>query len=235
MEINVSLSALRRILFVAMALVVGAGLAVEILKETVRLGDYKIVVPLFSLSYEQNIPTWYSSALLFSCSAALALIAAGSRRERAPFVRHWWGLAAAFLYISLDETASIHEGAGRFFKLHGVFYFSWVIPAGIIVAAIGLAYLRFLAHLPRGARRQFIISGVIYVGGALFMELPLGYWTEREGSRNFVYAAIDAVEEGMEILGASLFLLALVDYIHAHGYRLIFSAPQGEPKAPPAD
>lgn len=235
MEITVSFSALRRILFVAMAVVVGAGVAVEVLHEYVRLGDYKAIVPLFSLSYEQNIPTWYSSALLFSCSAALALIAAGSRREGAPFVRHWWGLAAAFFYISLDETACIHENAGRFMKLHGVFYFSWVIPAGVIVAAIGLAYIRFLAHLPKRPRIQFIVSGVIYVGGALFMELPLGYWTEREGSRNFGYAAIDAVEEGMEILGATLFLLALIEYIHTRGYRPVFSAPQGAPKPPASD
>lgn len=215
-----------------MAVVVGAGLAVEILKATVSLGDYKIIVPLFSLSYEQNIPTWYSSALLLSVSASLAFIASGTRKTGAPFVRHWWGLSAAFLYISLDETASIHEGAG-FLKLHGVLYFSWVIPASVIVAAIGVAYLRFLAHLPRRTRVRFIVSGAIYVFGALVMELPLGYWTERQGSRNFVYAAIDVVEEGMEILGATLFLLALAGYISERRFALSLSLAPSRPRPSP--
>lgn len=58
---------------------------------------------------------------------------------------------------------------------------------------------------------QFITAGVTYVTGALLMELPLGWWTERAGNENLTYAAIDHVEELLEMWGASLFLAALVD------------------------
>jgi hypothetical protein len=232
MEIPISRASLRRVLFAAMALVVGAGIAVESLKATVGLGDYKILLPIFSLSYEQNVPTWYSSAILLTCALLLATVAAGARLREAPYVKHWWGLSAAFFYISLDETASFHEALGSWARLGGVLYFSWVVPAAIIVAVIGVAYLRFLAHLPKATRSRFILAGAIYVTGALVMELPLGYWTEREGSRNFVYAAIDAVEEGMEILGVSLFLLAILDYLGAQGHALSF-APKAAAEAPP--
>jgi hypothetical protein len=223
MEITLSRARIRRVLFVTMALVAFAGLAVEVLKSEGKLRSRSGFVPMFSLSYEQNIPTWYSSALLFACSLLLAAAALGAQRSRASYVRHWWLLAAAFLYISLDETASIHEEASRFFNLGGVLFFGWVIPAGIIVLALGVTYLRFLAHLPRRTRGQFIVAGAIYVSGALLMELPLGYWTEREGSHGFGYAAIDWVEESMEMLGVTLFLLSLLSHLGAQGYRVGFA------------
>jgi hypothetical protein len=56
------------------------------------------------------------------------------------------------------------------------------------------------------------------------MELPLGYWTERSGTNNFVYGALDWVEESMEILGVTLFLLSLVDHLRARGVRLRFES-----------
>jgi hypothetical protein len=225
MEITLSRATIRRVLFVTMALVVSAGLAVEALRSAGKLREKTGLLPMFSLSYEQNIPTWYSSALLFSCSLLLAVSALFARRSRAGDVRYWWLLAAAFLYISIDEVACIHEEASRFFALGGVLFFGWVIPAGIIVLALGAAYLRFLLRLPRRTRAQFIVAGAIYVTGALLLELPLGYWTEREGSRNFVYAAIDWVEESLEILGLTLFLLSLLEYLGAAGCRVTLSPP----------
>jgi hypothetical protein len=230
MEITLSRPAIRRILLVALALVSSAGLAVEALKSLGQLRAKSALLPMFSLSYEQNIPTWYSSALLFACSLLLALRALGSVRSQAGYVRHWWLLAAGFLYISLDETASIHEGASQFFDLGGVLFFGWVIPAGIIVLALGVAYLRFLTHLPRRTRVQFIVAGAIYVSGALLVELPLGSWTERHGSDNFGYAAIDWVEETMELLGVTLFLLSLLESLGEQRCRIGFAPAPPEPR-----
>ncbi|HEU4406929.1 MAG TPA: hypothetical protein VFS43_16800 [Polyangiaceae bacterium] len=222
MDITLSRAAIRRGLSVATALVAFAGLLVEALRPALGLRSRSGVVPLFSLSYEQNVPTWYASALLLSCALLLALIALGARRARAGYVRHWGLLAGGFLYISLDETVGIHEGASQFFHLGGVFFFGWVIPAGLLVVGLGLTFLRFLAHLPRPTRVEFLVAGAMYVGGAVLLELPLGYWTEREGSDNFVYAAIDWVEESMELVGVSLFLLSLLRYLDARGYRVRF-------------
>jgi hypothetical protein len=150
-------------------------------------------------------------------------------------VNHWRGLALGFLYISLDEVASIHEHA-HFFKLGGVLYFSWVIPAVIVVALVGVSYVRFLKHLPGSTRARFLLAGAIYVGGAVGMELPLGYWTDLHGTNNFGYAAIDWVEESMEILGVTLFLLSLVDYLGARGAALAFAPkPAAAPPEPSAE
>ena len=79
---------------------------------------------------------------------------------------------------SLDEFISIHEWASQWFDLGGVLYFSWVIPAAVLVALLGLAYLPFLAHMQPQVRKRFLLAATVYVGGALGMELPLGYWVQ---------------------------------------------------------
>ena len=172
--------------------------------------SFESTVEMFSLSYEHNLPTWFSACILFSCGLALAGIASRAQRERERHRWHWWGLCAAFFYISLDETAEIHEHLGLW-ELHGVLYFSWVVPAAAAVAVLGALYLPFLLRLPPRRRWQFILAGALYVGGALVMELPLGWWYERAGDANLVYAAIDHLEETLEMIGASLFLSALVE------------------------
>ena len=172
--------------------------------------SFESTVQMLSLSYEHNLPTWFSACILFSCGLALAAIASRAQRQRERHRWHWWGLSAAFFYISLDETAEIHEHLGLW-ELHGVLYFSWVVPAAAAVAVLGALYLPFLLRLPPRRRWQFILAGALYVGGALVMELPLGWWYERAGDANLVYAAIDHLEETLEMIGASLFLSALVE------------------------
>lgn len=232
MQITLPRARLQTVLFALMAAVAGAGLTVEVLKPILRLKSRSGVVPLLSLSYEQNVPTWYTSCLLFACSLTLAAIAAGARRE-GRFVKRWWGLAAAFLYISLDEVVEIHEAASSWLDLGGVLYFSWVIPAAVVVAAFAISYLGFLAHLPRGTRNRFLLSGSIYVAGALALELPLGYWTEQAGSNNLVYALLDFAEESLEMLGVNLFLVSLVDYLAVQGWTIGFSQAAPEPQSAP--
>ena len=64
------------------------------------------------------------------------------------------------------------------------------------------------------------------------MELPLGYWTERHGNDNLVYALIDLVEESLELLGVSLFLVALVEYLGAR-VHVTLSAPERQVSSGP--
>ena len=176
------------------------------------------LLQFFSLSAEGNFPTWYAALLLAGCGIVLLAIAAGARQSGAAFQRHWTCLGAVFLYMSLDEAVELHEHLGEIVELHGVLYFSWVIPAGVIVLFIGAAYLRFLKHLPAPTRWRFVFAGVLYVGGALVLELPLGWWAERAGRDNLVYALLDWVEETLELVGATLFLLSLLRYLgEQHG------------------
>jgi hypothetical protein len=201
---------LARPLIGAGAAVVCAGLAVELLVARAPGPATETLVGLFSLSYEANLPTWYASSLLLGCALLLSAIAreAGSRRG------HWIGLAAGFGFMSLDEAIEIHEHLGGRFGGAGLLHFDWVIPATGLVAVLGVLYLPFLGDLPPRRRRQFVIAGAIYVGGAVGADLPLGWWTSHAGPDNLGYAVIDWAGESLEVLGATIFLLALAERWH---------------------
>jgi len=201
---------IRRLLIIGLITVVAAGVAVEVWHHHAPDGAAGELVPLLSLSYEANLPTWYASSLLLCCALVLAAIA-----HRARPATGWWGLAIGFGLMSLDEAAELHEQLGGRLDTGGVLYFDWVIPAAAVVAVLALVYLRFLIALPPVTRRRFVVAAAVYLGGALVMELPLGWWTERHGDANLGYALIDAGEEALELAGASLFLDALLAYREA--------------------
>jgi len=200
-----------RWLLLAIAVVSGAGLAVELGRDHVP----EQVLLHFSLSYEGNIPTWLSSSLLLGCAIMAGLIAG----EAATWRRHWWGMMIAFGWVSLDEAAEIHEHLGGLIGTHGLLYFDWVIPAMAVVLVLAAIYWPFLRALPRVTRNRMLLAAVIYVGGAAGMELPLGWWTERHGNTGLGYALIDWVEETMEMIGAAVALLALLSYRAERGRR----------------
>lgn len=196
-------------LFLISGLVCAAGLAVELARYGGSLDPEAWLRSALSLSYEGNLPTWYSAGLLWT--AALGLGACGAREESRDRSR-WWMLAALFMLMSLDEAISLHEELGGA-ELHGVLYFSWVVPGALLTGAIAFAYLRFWLRLPAPTRRGFACAFVLYVGGALGMELPLGAWFEVHGDENLGYALLDAIEESLEIFGVSVFLVAIAGHL----------------------
>lgn len=193
----------------AVAIVSVLGLTVDLLAWN---ASWSIVEPLwnlFSLSAEGNVPTWFASSLLLVCALVAGAIAA-QLAAGAPWRMHWWGIALGLGYVSLDEVVGLHEQLGGMFETGGVLYFDWVLVAAPIVAVLAIVYWPFLRALVPRTRTRLIVAAVIYVGGALVMELPLGWWTERAGDDNLVYALIDWVEETMELVGTGIALVALV-------------------------
>lgn len=214
MQIRVQLRAVNRVLGGTILLLAGAGIVVESMRHLG--GSESELVDYFSLSEECNVPTWFSSFLLLANALVLAVIAATKGSRKSEFRRHWIGLSVIFLYMSVDELVQIHEwlnSLGALKDMHGILYFSWVIPAAVAVLIFAVAYLRFLVHLPARTRFMIVAAGMIYVGGAMGVELILGAWTDVHGEDNIGYALIDVVEETMEMAGASLFLSALLEYL----------------------
>ncbi|HKY62661.1 MAG TPA: hypothetical protein VJR29_04505 [bacterium] len=166
--------------------------------------------PLFSLSFEGNVPTWYSSCLLFWCGLILIEIAGGIRKRRAAYGRHWTFLGIGFFYMSLDEAIGIHESLGGITGSGGILYYDWIVPAAVLLLILALFYWPFLGSLRPDLRRRFLLAATLYVGGAVGMELPLGYWVTRFGDDGFGYAGLDLVEEALELVGATLFLTTLI-------------------------
>lgn len=211
---------LYRPLVVTTALCSAVGLLAELLRA--RLGpdfSFSPALSLLSLSHEGNLPSWYASALPLLCAALLLWISATELSDR----RHWQGLALGFLAISIDETVGLHELLSDPFDTTGVLHFGWVIPASLLVLALALAFFNFVRRLhhlsPRTARRC-VLAGGLYVGGALLLELPLGWWTAQHGDDNLGYYLIDWCEETLELAGLTLFAGALLTHLAGRSLQL---------------
>ena len=183
------------------------------------------IIPEFDLNSENNIPTWYSSSALLLASALLAMIALVKLQWQETYARHWVVLAVIFLFLSMDEAASIHEKGSElallimpslvdFGYLSRYLYFAWVVFGVPFVLLFSLAYLRFLIHLPAKTRSLFVLAGIIYVGGALGVEM-LGardFYLYGEG-RPLVHSMLILWEEGFEMFGIVVFIYALTSYL----------------------
>lgn len=172
----------------------------------------------FDLNGEANIPAWYSSVTLLICSVLLATIASVKNANGDKYALHWKTMAIVFLFLALDEVAQIHEMITvqvrrTAFHPSGFFYYSWVIPYGIVVIILGLSYLRFLAHLPAKIRWLFVIAGGMYVGGALGMEMVAGFHRSLYWNKDVVHTMMTIVEEFLEMTGIVVFIYALTSYM----------------------
>jgi hypothetical protein len=174
-------------------------------------------VPQFYADYEANVPNWYSANVILFNAVLLGFIAWTKKQEADRFYKHWIGLALLFVYLSLDEIASIHTMLDKptrtLLKTSGVFYLAWVIPYGIFVVVVGLSYILFLIKLPSKVRWRFVIAGGLYVFSALAMEMIESPIEEKYGIRNMVIGALASIEESLELVAMAYFNYALLSYM----------------------
>jgi hypothetical protein len=181
-------------------------------------GYYRMgIASLFNVSAELNIPTWFSSSLLFTGSVLLAIIAINEHKTHGRYVVHWTALSGVLLLLSVDEVSALHERMGGVvqgaFKSGLLNDLSWTVPAVMIVLCFVLAFAGFALNLPARTRRLFVLSAVFYLGGALVLEAVGGMWRAHGGGSR-VYTLMSTMEECLgEMLGITIFIYALASYI----------------------
>lgn len=169
---------------------------------------------IFNLEVESAPPTYFSSILLIMVSILLGIIAA----QRDFKVEPGWGiLSAIFLFLSMDEAASLHEllfdvvtASGQ---PSGIFHYAWYIPVIPALIVFGLLYFRFWLRLPVFERIFFVVSAGIYLYGVIGMEAVSGWFDEMWGVNSLLYNVAMTVEETMEMTGMILFIYTLLHYI----------------------
>lgn len=168
----------------------------------------------FDLGLEPSVPALFSTFLLAACAVMLAVNGRATPRG-APGRGGWWLLAIVFVALAIDETVMIHEMADdtlhRVLGTSGVLYFAWVIPGALFTLAVALASLRLLIALDARTRALFLLAGVVFVGGAIGMELIAGVVVEASGPESVGHMIEQGIEETMEMSGSILFLYALLD------------------------
>jgi hypothetical protein len=247
MVLAINAKTIVRIIIIAVLLITLAGLAARF--ALYMWGEVEFLQPLrlFDVGEERSIPTWFESILFLLCSMLLAVIAAAKKQRNDRYSLHWGVLSIILLLLSLDEVASIHEAIGQQSErlLHsatgltpgGAISFFWVVPGAIFVLIVLLAYLRFLADLPRTTRRLFLFAGALFVLGALGLEMltaqvvsssgGIANWIESSSGGivgqerasaipTILKGLQTSVEEMFEMLGLTAFVYALLAYIRSY-------------------
>ncbi|MBR8826931.1 MAG: hypothetical protein DSM107014_03335 [Gomphosphaeria aponina SAG 52.96 = DSM 107014] len=173
---------------------------------------------MLNLDREMNFPTWYSALMLGFASFLLRAIALGKALEHNRFYPQWKLLAKIFVFLAIDEVLSIHEiliipDLRKALNLPGIFYSVWVIPGIIVVVIFLKKYWKFTQHLPKRSRFHFMLAAMLYIGGALGMEMVGGLYAHLQGKQNIVYALIANLEEVMEMMGIIVFIYGLLYYM----------------------
>jgi hypothetical protein len=178
----------------------------------------KTFAKLFNLNSERGFPNLFSGLILLTASALLYFIYRVIHRST-PYKhkKSWQMLAFVFLYLCLDETFSIHEQLIPVTQhllgtsLHGFLHWAWVVPYFFLLVGVVAYFWRFVFDLPTSTRKLFFLSGFIYVGGALVVEMIEGYTYEQH--QYVINECLVLLQEVMEMAGIALFIYALLKYI----------------------
>lgn len=204
----------------AAAFLLLAYVACQVIRFETGHGSLGGIIHAFDLNGENNIPSYFSTIILLISAFLLYVIATRKKISQDIYSLHWKVLSAIFFFMSLDEAASIHEllisVMGKLFHASGIFYFGWVLVGIPLVIVFTIAYLKFLFHLPMKWRISISISGILYVSGALGMEMVGGSYLSRTGVEDFTYSMMVLVEESLENIGIILFISALLGYIQSY-------------------
>lgn len=175
---------------------------------------------LFDVNGEVNIPAWYSSFLwiLAAFRAYRLQELSGGGVGSARLAPYWLALSGICLYLSMDETAAIHESIGTIISLaagdpDGVApIYGWVWYGLALVALVGVAFARFLTLIPRDTATGLILGSVVFLAGAIGVE-TLGSLVD-SGTIDWFPMGLNwnrakALEELLEMLGICILVTVL--------------------------
>lgn len=177
------------------------------------------LVKFFYVDLELNAPAFFSMLLLLFASLLLTVITVFKKQQQASYLVEWAMLSVGFLFMAFDEIVAVHERLLEPMRAIlgeqnlGIFYYAWVVPAIMLVFCLGIFFLRFLITLPSKTRTFFLISAVMYLGGAVGLELFEGLIAEKSGMGNLIYIILVTIEESLEMVGVIVFIWALLGYI----------------------
>ncbi len=206
-----------------------AGIAVAVIGTATRLivthldpgGPLGVVINLVrSLTYpnaEGNLWSWFSALMIALLGVAFFLLAALLRPTGTRW-RVYIALGAIALYLSLDETAQIHENFARGSQALGLtldFAYDWLIlgvPFALVVGAFALWLSR---HIDRTLRWRLILGGSVYLLGAAVLEAVCGFIAntadlETDLGAWTAYQLVMMLEESAEFLGVLIAFAAVL-------------------------
>lgn len=174
----------------------------------------------FNFEEEKNIPTYFSVILLFLASQTFLIIRLLDKFQVSSYVKHYWSqMSFLFLILSIDEMVRLHERMGyitrNFLPVEatGFFRYAWVVPMMGLLIVFGLYSIKFLINIPKQLRNGYILSGFLYVLGAIGLEMVSAKIATLDLENIYYYLAM-STEESLEMIGIITLLYFNFNYIN---------------------
>lgn len=201
----------------------------------------RMAVALFSVDEETSIPTWWATMVLAATgllAALIARVAGETRGERLAL----YLLAGGFLALSADEAAMLHERAGFLLESQGALQHArWMLVWLPLAAVSGGVVLWMVWRVSRALFKGLLLGAIVFLAGAVVMEAvnsavrydltmqasdadsaPAQVYDTSSpqaldslsgfGRQSLPYIIGTTVEELLEMLGAAIWLAAVLDY-----------------------
>jgi hypothetical protein len=222
--VNISPRFIARLLTVVIGFLLIMGLIVRIGWHVYGHEDMRGMVRFFDVEREANAPSWASAFLFGIISLTLFLIGLAGRSVRSRDWKHWVAMGCVAMYLSLDDGGKVHEmyvnwmSVEMWKSLPTIFSYHWVVVGIPFATIVGLSFLKLLLRLPRRTAIGMVLSGAVFVSGALGMEMISGQYRaiDLNWGMDMKYALMVLVEETFEFAGAAMFLCVLLAYIRDH-------------------
>lgn len=216
---------MRRVVGAAVFVMV-AGVVVAVVRALTEYDNLYGLIPLFDLDSDGSLPAVFSAGLLVAASLLTFANARAAHLDGTGLRRHWRFLSIAFLVMTVDELASLHEfldrPVGELTGGGGLLTFAWVVPAAILVVGLLIAYVPFLLRLPRGIAARFVVAGGIYVGAAVGLDAITGWIVDSVGQDTLAYTIVSLCEEILELVGLLIFIDANLRHLGRRNAPLDF-------------
>ncbi len=229
MQCHLSTQKFAHLQFCSASLIIVLGLLNYVLPEIYSSNHFFRTLDFFDVGEEISLPSWFSSVNLFVSSILVFLVYKCSENETALVHRYWLVLSGVFAYLSLDESAEIHERFNRFSSFTKNIFpvletHSWVFFGTVLSILFVATFVPFLLRIHRRTAVMFIIAGAIFVSGSIGFEFigAVMRYTGYAQSTDLIYKLRRIVEESLEIYGIVIFNCAVFRELSRRSPKILF-------------
>ena len=188
----------------------------------------------FNVDTERRFGALFSTLLILFASGTMLAASIRSMPKKALSIG-WLFMSGVLLFMACDEFFMIHERAGEFFGAKDHFGTAvvpgWVKAMGVVVAILCLPMGLFWWKLPKYLKIRTAAAAGVFLTGAMGVEVLAMTHADDSGIKNFGYALLAALEEGMEMLGMILAIDAMLLYHTRMKDERIDQAPPQVPQS----
>ena len=181
-----------------------------------RIGRERWLTRLFNLDREWNVPTLLKTGL-WLLDAGLLLLAARLGLGDGRYRRRWTGLGLLLLLLAVDELLQFHEQLSEPLRaltgVDGFLHFAWVLPAMGLLLLLAVLFARPWLSLPARYRLRFALAALIYLGGAVGVELVGGWLWSHNGPGSWSYLLATQLEEALQLSGEVFLFATLLRFL----------------------